>query len=256
MDVISLCYHAVSPTWPAELAVTASRFERQIGYLARRGYRGVTFSEAVAGQVTGKVVAITFDDGYVSTARLARPILDRFGMPATVFLPTDFIGGGPMSWPGIDGWIGTEHERELVPMSWDDAREMVAAGWEIGSHSKSHPRLTQVTDDRLEEELTESRLECERNLGLPCRSLAYPYGDFDERVIIAADKAGYASAATFPSRTPLARPLAWPRIGIFHQDGPAVFRLKVSSVGRRLRESRAWTPLVRPIRKLTGRPRI
>jgi peptidoglycan/xylan/chitin deacetylase (PgdA/CDA1 family) len=254
-DVLSLCYHAVSPTWPAQLSVTPESFGRQVEYLAERGYRGVTLSEAVLGDVGGKAVAITFDDGYASTLSLAKPILDRFGMPATLFLPTNFVGGGPMAWPGIDHWIGGEHEKELVPMSWDDARSLADDGWEIGSHTRSHPHLSEIADDRLEEELVGSREECERKLDQPCRSLAYPYGDYDERVIAAVERAGYAVAGTLPAQIHAPRPLAWPRVGVYYQDNMRVFRAKVSPTVRRLRRSQAWRPLVEPLRKLTGRAR-
>ena len=254
-DVLALCYHAVSPDWPAELSVSPQSLAEQVEHLAERGYRAITFSEAVLGEVSGKTVAITFDDGYASTVRLARPILDRFGMRATVFVPTDYIGGGPMSWPGIDNWVGTEHEPELVPMSWEEVRELADAGWEIGSHTKSHPRLPQISDRQLEEELVESRRTCEQMLDRPCRSIAYPYGDHDQRVVAATGRAGYSAAGTFPARTPAPEPLAWPRIGVFHDDSMRVFRVKVSPAVRRVRRSRAWGPLVAPLRKLSGRSR-
>ena len=253
--MLVLCYHAVSPTWPAELSVTPDQLTAQVEFLAKRGYRGITFSDAVLGETGDKTVAITFDDGYASTLKLARPILDRFEMPATVFVPTDFIGGGPMAWPGIDQWMGGEHESELMPMSWDEVRELADGGWEIGSHTKSHPHLPEIPDDRLDEELAESRRTCERMLDRRCFSLAYPYGDYDERVIASAARAGYATAATLPSRVHPTRPLAWPRVGVYNQDGMAVFRVKVSETVGRLRRSRAWEPLIAPLRKFSGRSR-
>src|SRR2546423_8093566 len=140
-DVSSRCYHAVSRDWPADLSVRPERLEAQLAYLARRGYRGVTFTEAALGEVRGKCVAITFDDGYLSTFRLARPILDRFGMVGTLFVPTDYIGGGPMVWRGIDHWKATRHGAELQPMTWDQVRELADAGWEIGSPTQSPPHL-------------------------------------------------------------------------------------------------------------------
>ena len=198
--MIALCYHAVSQTWPAELSVTPENLSAQLEQLAKRGYRGVTFSEMALGEVEGNCVAVTFDDGYRSNFRLARPILERLEMPGTLYVPTDYVGGGPMSWAGIDHWLGSEHEGELVPVSWEEARELADAGWEIGSHTKSHPRLTEVSDQQLERELVDSRLTCERMLERPCRSIAYPYSDYDERVVAAAERAGYATGATVPER--------------------------------------------------------
>ena len=250
-DLVVLAYHAVSPDWPATLSVTPQNFSDQIGMLARRGYRGVTFSEAVRGAGEGKVVAVTFDDGYRSVFDLARPILDSYGMPATLFVPTELIDGdAPMAWPGIDNWLGGEHEDELVPMSWQQARELADSGWEIGSHTRTHPRLSQTPQPQLEAELTGSRGDCERRLERRCESIAYPYGDHDDTVIAATAAAGYSAAATLPAGEPRPTPLAWPRIGVYYGDSRLSFRLKVSPTVRRLRRSRAWMPMMGLLRRV------
>ena len=151
-DVLILCYHALSPTWTAALSTTPARFERQISWLTERGYRGMTFTDAVSSPRRGRVLAVTFDDAYRSVMELGRPILDRFGLPATVFAPTDFIGAEePLHWPGVDGWLGGPDERELTPMSWSELQTLRGAGWEIGSHTGSHPHLTEIDDRALED---------------------------------------------------------------------------------------------------------
>jgi peptidoglycan/xylan/chitin deacetylase (PgdA/CDA1 family) len=255
MNPLVLCYHAVSDDWPAELSVTPERLTAQLELLSRRGYRGATFSEVVRGEAPRRSVALTFDDGYASTLELARPILDRFEMPGTLFVPTTYIGGGPMSWPGIDGWLGTEHQSELVPLDWDGVRELADAGWEIGSHTKSHPHLTQTPDPQLDDELRESREICEQELGRPCESIAYPFGDHDDRVIAATAAAGYRAAATFPSALTVPAALAWPRIGVFQQDDQRVFKVKVSPTVIRLRHTGAWRLIGPALRKVGRRPR-
>jgi len=253
-DAIVLCYHALSPTWEADLSTTPERFEAQIALLVARGYRGVTFSEAVSAAPHEKIVAVTFDDAYRSVLELARPILDRFELPATVFAPSDGVdSGGPLSWPGVDRWLGGPHEQELVPMSWEQLRALAAAGWEIGSHTATHPHLTQVGDDALADELTRSKAACERHLGSPCTSLAYPYGDVDARVVAATARAGYAAAAALPERLSSRDPLDWPRIGVYRADDDRRFRLKISPSLRRLRRSAAWKALDSPRKLLAGR---
>lgn len=241
-DSIVLCYHALSPTWPADLSTTPERFERQLELLMSRGYHGGTFSEVVDSPMNRRLVAVTFDDAYRSVIELGLPILERFGLPATVFAPTDFIGcERPMSWPGIDRWIGGPHEHELTPMSWSQLGKLAAAGWEIGSHTGTHPHLTQLDDETLSNELTRSKAACEEHLGAgSCASLAYPYGDVDDRVVAAAALAGYRAAAALPARQHARGALQWPRIGIYHVDGEARFRLKISSQLRSLRRSPAW----------------
>ena len=240
-DVLVLCYHAVSDRFPAALSVTPTAFERQLALLKRAGYRGATFQDAVQAR-SGRTVAVTFDDAFLSVLHLAKPLLDAVGFPATVYAPTAYLDtpDRPLLWDGIEQWHGGEHERELVPMSWDQLGELADAGWEVGSHTCTHPHLTQVDDDALRRELVESRATVEERMGRPCATLAYPYGDYDERVVEAATAAGYAAAGTLPARLHGERALAWPRVGIYHGDDERRFRMKVSRVMRRLRGSRLW----------------
>jgi peptidoglycan/xylan/chitin deacetylase (PgdA/CDA1 family) len=135
----------------------------------------------------------------------------------------------------IDHWRGGPHEHELRGLTWDQLGQLADGGWEIGSHTRTHPRLTRLDDDALERELRDSRAACERGLGRPCRSLAYPFGDFDERVAAAAARTGYAAAAIEELRP--AAPLTWPRIGIYRGNSMRRFRLKVSPLVRRLRSA-------------------
>ncbi len=148
-----------------------------------------------------------------------------------------------MRWSGIDHWADGPHAPDMVPMSWDELRELRDAGWEIGSHTCSHPRLTTLDDSELARELRTSRESCEENMGEPCASIAYPYGDVDERVIAAAGAQGYRTAGTLPSVMESPRPLAWPRVGVYHEDHHRRFLLKVSPLSRRVRGSRAYRAL-------------
>jgi peptidoglycan/xylan/chitin deacetylase (PgdA/CDA1 family) len=238
-DVLVLCYHALSPDWTADLSVTPANFRAQLELLVQAGYRGATFSEAVTAR-RGRLVAVTFDDAFGSVHRLARPLMSKLGWPGTVFVPTAFQdGGGRLRWPGIDHWEGGPHGDELRAMSWTLLRELAAEGWEIGSHTRTHPRLTQLDDHALRAELRDSRAACERAVERPCRSIAYPYGDVDARVVAAVREAGYETGAALPARLYRPSVLAWPRIGIYHPDGRGRFALKVSRVLRRARTAAA-----------------
>ena len=240
-DVLVLCYHAVSPTWPAPLSVTPERFERQLTTLVKRGYVGATFDRAIHDPPAMRTVVVTFDDAYESVLTLGAPILERLGLPATVFVPTAHPGTGePMAWPGIDEWLEGPHREELMPLTWGRLRDLADRGWEIGSHTRTHPHLTTLGDDELRAELTASKGECEANLGLPCRTIAYPYGDQDARVRAAAGEAGYAAGAALGRTLTEGDPLAWPRVGIYHADDGARYRLKVARTARRVRASRAF----------------
>jgi peptidoglycan/xylan/chitin deacetylase (PgdA/CDA1 family) len=203
----------------------------------RRGYVGATFEQAVADPPGPRTVAITFDDAYRSVFELALPIMRRLGLPGSVYVPTDWPGRpAPMSWDGIDQWVGGPHEHELACLAWDELGELADAGWEVGSHSRSHPHLTHVTAEHLAAELEGSRSACEETLGRPCRSIAYPYGDVDDRVVAAAEAAGFSFGAALPAgRFQSPQPLYWPRAGIYNRDDLRRFRLKVSPLIRHLR---------------------
>lgn len=149
---------------------------------------------------------MTLDHVYLSVLESALPGLSGLGIPATVFVPTDFVGSAqPMSLPEIEGWHDGPYARELFCMSWDQLGELAAAGWEVGC------------DAICGRSLGRSRAECERQLGT-CRALAYPYGDHDARVIEETRRAGYAAACTLPGRQHPAAPLCWPRVGIYPVD--------------------------------------
>lgn len=249
-DVLVLCYHAVSPSWDAPLSVRPDRLERQLKSLLRRGYRGATFADAVCRPSASRTLAVTFDDAYRSVLDLAFPILDRLRLPGTVFVPTDFAGKeGPMSWPGIDGWVGGPHERELHPLGWQELRRLRDAGWEVGSHTVSHPKLTDLDDRALGAELRESRTACEHAMDAPCESIAYPYGDVDARVARASGEAGYTAGAALPARFDVTHPLQWPRVGIYHADAQWRFWLKASRPLRRLRSFEAGERVAAALRR-------
>jgi len=249
-DVLVLCYHAVSRGWDAPLSVTPERLERQLRSLVRRGFRGATFADAVSQPPATRTVAVTFDDAYRSVLELAFPILERLGLPGTVFVPTRFAGRDePMTWPGIDGWLHGPHEHELYPLDWQQLGALAAAGWEVGSHTVSHPKLPELDDHSLAAQLRESKAACEEALGVPCASIAYPYGDVDARVVRATDEAGYSFGAALPAAFHVPRALEWPRVGVYNADASGRVRLKCSRPIRALRSSPRASRIVAGLRR-------
>ncbi|HET6830680.1 MAG TPA: polysaccharide deacetylase family protein [Solirubrobacterales bacterium] len=240
-DVLALCYHAVSDDWPAGFAVPAGHIERQVGSLLERGYVGTTFSTAISSPPADRTFAVTFDDAYRSVYELARPVLASLGVPATVFVPTALVGSErPMAWPGTDQWLGTPHEDELTPMSWDELGELTELGWELGSHSRTHPRLPTLAPATLQEELEGSRADLEERTGAPCGSIAYPYGDYDAGVVAASRRAGFTAGGALAGRVRKPGAMLWPRVGVYGKDGAARFRIKASPAMRRLRATHLW----------------
>jgi peptidoglycan/xylan/chitin deacetylase (PgdA/CDA1 family) len=170
------------------------------------------------------------------------------GLPGTVFAVTDFADSGrPLAWEGIDECVGGEHDAELCGMSWPELKRLEEAGWEIGSHTRTHPHLTTLDDDALAEELRGSRAACERALGHRVTSIAYPYGEVDERVMRATVAAGYVAGAGLMPMHVAHSALNWPRVGIYRPDSLSRFRVKASPVVRRIRN--ALTPAEGAVRR-------
>jgi peptidoglycan/xylan/chitin deacetylase (PgdA/CDA1 family) len=234
----AVCYHAISDTWHSDLAVTEAQFEQQIRFFARRGYQGVTFTELERARVSGigsRAVAITFDDGFRSVLR-AQPILSRYEFRATVFVVTSFVSTEQLlTWPGLE--VGSlASPDELLSLTWDDCRDLQRHGWEIGSHTVSHPVLPDLGDEALGRELKDSRASILGALG-ECRSLAYPFGHADERVARAAAAAGYESACTLGFATSFDGPLLRPRVGVVRSDSFRRMRLKAHPLTNAIRST-------------------
>jgi peptidoglycan/xylan/chitin deacetylase (PgdA/CDA1 family) len=244
-DLLVLCYHAVSATWPSPAAISPARLRAQLRFLLRHGYRPLSLSAALREQAPGKVMVVTFDDAYTSTLRSGLPVLEQLGVPGTVFVPTDAASAaGQMAWSELARWVGGEHEHELRCMSWDELRKLSGHGWEIGSHTCSHPDLTAIGAERVAKELRASRAACEEELQLPCNALAYPFGSYDATVMEIAAASGYGAAVTLDERIlePLRGrgPLEVPREAIYRSTGWATFVAKTSRFVRRVRVSRAY----------------
>lgn len=224
-----LCYHAVSDSWPDELAVPSRLLEEHITGLLRRGYRGVSAADAVAGRP--RSLHVTFDDAYKNvTEGLA--VLERLRVPATVFACSGFAEDGrPLDVPEL-AVEARSYPSEMVTMSWEELRGLADRGVEIGSHTITHPHLTRLTDRELREELEDSRTRIEDELGRPCTLLAYPYGENDDRVREGARRAGYAAA--FALRETFSPPdtFALPRVDLYRKDTPLRARLKTTLLPR------------------------
>jgi peptidoglycan/xylan/chitin deacetylase (PgdA/CDA1 family) len=220
-----LCYHALSETWPHPIAVSPALFERQLRLLQRRGFRPSSSAEILAGG--GRLLHVTFDDAYRSVER-AVPVLERLQIPATVFVCSSFADtGAPLAVSELREDL-VRYPQELETMRWEQLRELAARGIEIGSHTASHPHLTRLTDAEVNDELLSSRRRIEDELGRQCKLLAYPYGEYNQRVAAAARAAGYQAAFTLLAPPSPSR-YAIPRVGVYRKDSLARLMLKTSA---------------------------
>jgi peptidoglycan/xylan/chitin deacetylase (PgdA/CDA1 family) len=222
-------YHSVSDSTapdPHLLRVHPHRLERQLRLLQRVGIRGVSLSEALEAarrREPGRRVALTFDDGYADFREHAMPLLERYGMTATVYVVTGRLGR-------TNEW---DADAPQVPlMTAVDARAAVAAGHEVGSHGHTHLRLTEAGPDQLDEEVAGSRAVLEDVLQRPVRGFCFPYGSHDDDAVAAVEKAGYdyaCATGTYGGTDPL----RLPRYYVGQRDG--ALRLVVKEILHRVR---------------------
>ncbi len=117
-------------------------------------------------------------------------------------------------------------------MIWQELRDLAAKGVEIGSHTHSHPHLTELSDAELKRELVDSRKRIEDELGRPCAYLAYPFGEHNARVRAAARSAGYSAAFAQASDMHIRDPYAVDRVSIYRRDSLRRMAFKMSRPGR------------------------
>lgn len=185
-----LMYHSVSPSTepdPYALRVHPERFADQLRTLSRLGLRGVSLGELLRARAQGRggrMVALTFDDGYVDFCTEALPLLRRYGMTATVYVVAGRLAGQ-------NDW---DDGPRLDLLDADQVRAVAAAGHEIGSHSLTHPHLAGLDPARLREETATSKQVLEEVLGGPVPGFCYPYGDWDDAAAESVRTAGYEYA--------------------------------------------------------------
>jgi peptidoglycan/xylan/chitin deacetylase (PgdA/CDA1 family) len=208
-----LMYHVVGvppagAPYPA-LFVAPELFAAQMYALHRAGWTAVTLEEAYRSWHGGpglprKALVVSFDDGYSGQSTHAARTLRALGWPGVLDLEVHnlHVAGGL-------------HALQV--------ERMLAAGWELASHTLTHPDLTTVDPARLRRELAGSRALLRREFHAPVRFFCYPAGRYDARVEAAVRAAGYAGATTeVPGAASSASdPYALPRVRVNGGESPA-----------------------------------
>ncbi len=192
---VVLGYHGVAKSQLRDdlsfLQVSPDRFRMHVELLLGAGFRFVTMTELArrgdGGIPEPGLAAITFDDGLRNNHAIALPILDEYKIPATVYVTIGFIDS-------TSPWIGAGGDGAI--MSESELRELVAAGWELGAHTMSHPDLSRMDYDSCRREIQESREALERITGAPVRTFAYPFGRYGPAALAAVKDAGLLAAVT------------------------------------------------------------
>lgn len=179
-----LAYHKVNSDFEWGVTrVLPFQFAEQMKFLYRRGYRDFGLSKVLENIGNEKGIAITFDDAYKDFIETALPIMEKYGLKATIFVITDFVGEKNL-W---DVSLG----KRFYHMDWYDLRYLSSAGFEIGSHTRTHPDLTKISPDRVRLELSDSKKILEDKLGVSVNFISYPFGRYTEKIKKAAYDCGY-----------------------------------------------------------------
>jgi peptidoglycan/xylan/chitin deacetylase (PgdA/CDA1 family) len=176
-----LVYHALGEPPASEeypgLYVSDGEFEEEMSWLQANGYEGVTLDQVESawyhgGTLPPKPIVITFDNGYPEQVTFAPKVLSRYG------------------WPGVLFEITEEHLRPI------EIRPVIALGWEVDSHSATHPDLTELSGSELEYQVAASRRYLRRKFGVASDNFCYPSSEYDAATIAAVREAGYVGAVT------------------------------------------------------------
>ena len=217
-----LMYHVIGDPGAGQpnvsLFVSGTEFQAQMSWLAKHGYHGITLQQAYdywrhAVAVPPKPIVISFDDGYLGQYTHGFPVLQRLRWPGVLNLKLGNVGKG-----GIEK---------------SEVKKLVAAGWEIDSHTITHPNLRLVGAAQLHTEVFDSRARLKKLFGVPVNFFCYPSGQFDATVVAAVKSAGYLGATTtVPGvASPKEGMFTLDRIRIDRGDGAGGLAAKLSSGG-------------------------
>ena len=192
-----LTYHQIGEAPPKggfmrSLHVAAADFSRQMSWLRRLGYRGLSMSDLMPylrGDRKGRVVGITFDDGYRNNLELALPVLQSNGFTATCYVVSNLLGS-------TNVWDEPLGARPVPLMTADEIRQWAQAGMEIGSHTQHHVDLRQCDPAQARQEIIDSRHRLQDILGRPVSQFCYPYGHYAPEHVDWVREAGYLAATT------------------------------------------------------------
>jgi peptidoglycan/xylan/chitin deacetylase (PgdA/CDA1 family) len=189
-----LGYHKVGQpapgSWETWFSVPEDVFASQLTALRDGGWQPVDGAAVLGGlaepeALPERAALITFDDGYRSVLEVALPWLERFGYPAVIFVPTDYVGRTNL--------FDRDNEPQEPLCDWDDLRELARRGVAVESHGASHRTFSELTPSERAAELEGSKAALEDALGQAVHLFAYPYGD-DGGAAPQVREAGYRAA--------------------------------------------------------------
>jgi peptidoglycan/xylan/chitin deacetylase (PgdA/CDA1 family) len=175
----------------SRLSLNPKRFRAQLELLMDAGFEFVTVAElarlADGGTPPPGYAAISFDDGMRNNLTVALPILQEYGLHATIYVTIGYLGG-------VSPWIGPQGDNRML--SKDEVRDLAAAGWELGAHTMTHPDLSTLGYEACRREIEDSKTALEDIGGVAVETLAYPFGLYGSTAIAATRDSGLLAAVT------------------------------------------------------------
>lgn len=227
-----LVYHQIAAAPPKgspfrSLYVAPEAFARQMAWLKLLGYTGLSMSGLqpyLSGERAGKVVGITFDDGYQNNLTHALPALLKQGFSSTCYAVSGLLGKTNV-W---DEGLGIA---QTPLMSEAEIRQWVSAGQEIGSHTRQHVNLLATDDSGCRVEMARGKTELESVIGQPVRHFCYPYGQYEPKHVAMAGELGFVTATTTQRSRCYAQTdlLQLPRVPVLRATSLPVFWLKITT---------------------------
>lgn len=252
-SVSILMYHRVTGDVDLELDLPFATFREQMAFLAQTG-RVISLDAALAGLRHGwldneRRYVLTFDDAYEDFYTHAWPVLEEYGLPATLYVPTAFIES-PMQSPVAGDVAGKEL---MKPASWPMLEALAASELiTIGGHTHTHPELPALDDDAIVAELEQCDALLQERLGVQVQHFAYPRGIWNYRVRRFVELR-YRSATRVDGGIALpgkSDPRHLPRIPMQRSDGMRWFRHRID--GRLAFEEKVIAAAKRVVYKLRG----
>jgi len=258
-----LCYHRVLPTVAGvrerpDYSVSPTQFADQLSLLNDEGFTSLTLHEYFdtangSRELPARSVLVTFDDGFADNYSAAWPIARRLGVKLNLFVCTGLVAGDSVSAFAEDN-ARAELSRQNFPehwqpLSWDQLREMMAGGVEIGFHSHRHRNLGQLTEEEIASDTSEGISVFKRHLGVAPRFFAFPFGHYgsypDNAIGVLSAQGVEMFFTTELGRTPVGRAgRLFSRIVIHPEDDLSSFRRKLFGgydwVGRLRKSAYSW----------------
>jgi len=227
-----LVYHQIAAAPPKgspfrSLYVAPEAFARQMAWLERLGYQGLSMTALepyLNGQKNGKVVGITFDDGYLNNLSNALPSLTKHGFSSTCYAVSGLLGK-------TNVWDVGAGIAQTPLMNEAQLRQWVSAGQEVGSHTHQHIDLTVSDKNKCQLEITLGKNELESVVKTPVAHFCYPYGRYQPEHIGMVDALGFVTATTTQRSRCHAQTdmLQLPRVPVLRSTMLPVFWLKIAT---------------------------